>query len=65
MDSDILKARMLENHVRAPQLAEALHLSPQAVYKKINGHSVITVGEFFTIRDMLKLSEEDCRKIFI
>ena len=65
MDSNLLKAKLVENDIKPAELATMLHKSRQAAYKKINGESEFTIEEFYIICDKLKLSDAEARKIFI
>lgn len=65
MNSSKLKIKMLETNISIKDVADALNISMQALYKKINGETNITIEDVRKIKNILNLNDEEVKEIFL
>lgn len=65
MDETKLKIKLLENGKTVKDLAEAVEISPQALYKKLSGDINVTVADVRKIKTFLGLTDADVTEIFL
>lgn len=59
------KMKLVEKGSSVKDIAEVLEISTQAVYKKLNGETNITVDDLRKIKARLDLTDEEVAEIFL
>ena len=59
------KMKLLEMNCTVKDIADTLEISSQAVYKKLNGETRITVDDLRRIKNKLNLTDEEVSEIFL
>lgn len=65
MNETKFKMKLLEMNCTVKDIADALDISTQAVYKKLNGETKITVDDLRKIKTKLDLSDDEVSEIFL
>lgn len=65
MNETKFKIKLLETNNTIKDVAEALEISTQAVYKKLNGETKITVDDLRRIKAKLNLTDDEVTDIFL
>ena len=66
INTQLLKARMVERGISAENLAKLVGMNPSTFYRKMKtGGNSFTVAEMFAIVDALELTDEDAVRIFL
>ncbi|CAM3512232.1 helix-turn-helix domain-containing protein [Erysipelothrix anatis] len=63
-NTQLLKILMLKKGIKQKQIAETLSITPQSVYRKVNGINEWKGSEITRIVEMLDLSREESDAIF-
>lgn len=63
INRDLLRAKMLEKHVSADEMAKILGINLATFYRKVRGGS-FTIKQADTIKQTLSLSAKDANAIF-
>lgn len=63
---DVLRGKMVEKRIDACDMAQQIGISTSTFYRKLKSEGeTFTVGQMHEIVSILKLSDEDARKIFL
>lgn len=65
MNETRFKMKLLEMNCTVKDIADALEISSQAVYKKLNGETRITVDDVRRIKAKLNLTDDEVSEIFL
>lgn len=65
VNSNELKAQLARKDLTQAQLADAIGISLNTIWKKITGHNSFTVDEVRAIRDVLELDDNAIKEIFL
>lgn len=63
-NTQLLKILMLKKGIKQKQIAESLSITPQSVYRKVNGINEWKGSEITRIVELLELSREESDAIF-
>lgn len=64
MNTQKLKAKIVENGMNVERLAELVDIDRSSMYRKLNNFEKITIGEAKKIKSVLGLSDEEASDIF-
>lgn len=64
VDSDMLRASALKQHMTQGELAEKMGINPSALSRKIST-GTFTLNEIQMLQKMLKLTRDETAKIFL
>lgn len=64
MNTQKLKAKIVENGMNVERLAELVEIDRSSMYRKLNNFEKITIGEAKKIKAVLGLSDEEASDIF-
>lgn len=65
MNETKFKIKLLEMNCTVKDIADTLEISSQAVYKKLNGDTNITVDDLRKIKAKLNLTDDEVSEIFL
>ena len=65
MNSNKLKAKLVEKGMNVEMLAESIEIDRSSMYRKINNFEKITIGEANKIKDVLCMTTEEATQIFL
>jgi len=64
MNTQKLKAKIIEQGMNVEKLAELVEVDRSSMYRKLNNFEKITIGEAKKIKAALGLSDEEANDIF-
>lgn len=64
IDIKRLKAEMLMEDIKVPQLAQTIGIDKVTFYRKLSGKSEFTISEIYNIIEVLKIPDEKIVSIF-
>jgi len=65
MNTQKLKAKIIEQGMNVEKLAELVEVDRSSMYRKLNNFEKITIGEAKKIKAALGLSDEEANDIFL
>ncbi len=60
-----LRAKFVEQGVSVGTVAEILGIDRSTMYRKLNNFEKITIGEAKKLKELLSLTDEEAREIFL
>lgn len=64
IDIKRLKAEMLMEDIKVPQLAQTIGIDKVTFYRKLSGKSEFTISEIYSIIEVLKIPDDKIVPIF-
>ncbi len=65
MNTNKLKAKIIENGLNISKTAELIGVSKSSLYRKLNGNDRLTINEAAKLKNILELTDLEALEIFL